>query len=492
MERDVVVAYKKDSVYIKLDCERSVAAEISDHFTFEVPNAKFHPSYKSKFWDGKIRLFNVNNQLLYYGLVGHLAKFCEARDYDFIVGGGIHPATNFSAVEAEEFVQTLNLPFKPRDYQMEAFTYAVRNRRGVLLSPTASGKSLIIYLLARFYKVRSLIIVPTISLVTQMAGDFRDYGYQDDCHLITAGESKDTDQLITISTWQSIYKMKKEWFDQFDLVIGDEAHQFKAKSLTAIMTKLTSCNFRFGLTGTLDGAQTNKLVLEGLFGPVKHVIKTKQLIDQKHLADFKIKIIVLKYDEAISKITKDYKYQDEVDFLVRNEQRNKFIRNLSLSLKGNSLILYQYVEKHGQILYDLIKEKAGDRKVFFVHGGVDGDTREEVRAITEKEQDAIIVASFGTFSTGVNIRNLHNIVFASPSKSRVRNLQSIGRGLRKGDNKTSATLIDIADDLTYKTKTNYTLKHFAERVKLYNEEKFDYKIYKVKIDEPRTQTNTLF
>jgi len=488
----VVTAYKKDSVYIKVECERSVAAEISDHFTFEVPGAKFHPSYKNKFWDGKIRLFNVNNMTLYYGLVGHLAKFCEARDYDFIVGGGIYPASNFSAVEADDFIDTLGLPFEPRDYQKSAFTYAIRNRRGVLLSPTASGKSLIIYMIQKYYNARTLVIVPTISLVTQMAGDFRDYGSKEDVHLVTAGESKDTDCRVTISTWQSIYKMTKAWFDQYDVVIGDEAHQFKAKSLTTIMTKLTNCNYRFGLTGTLDGAQTNKLVLEGLFGPVKQVVKTKELIDQKHLADFKIKMIVLKYDEAVCKQVKDYKYQDEIDFIVRNEQRNKFITNLSLSLKGNSLILYQFVEKHGEILNDMIKSKAEDRHVFFVHGGTDGETREQVRAITEKENNAIIVASFGTFSTGVNIRNLHNIVFASPSKSRVRNLQSIGRGLRKGDNKSAATLIDIADDLTYKSKSNFTLKHFAERVKLYNEEKFDYKIYKVKIHESHPQTNTLF
>lgn len=492
MEREQLIVKKKDEAFVKIECERSTAAELSDHFTFEVPGAKFMPSVRNRVWDGKIRLFNLNNRQLYYGLIAEVAKFCKARDYELVVDKSIEPAENFSAVEAEEFVRTLNLPFQPRDYQMEAFTYAVRNRRGVLLSPTASGKSLIIYLLARFYQVRTLVVVPTVSLVLQMNGDFKDYGYDDECHLITAGVDKISDKDVTISTWQSIYKMPKSWFDQFDLVIGDEAHLFKSKSLTTIMTNLDKCKYRFGLTGTLDGAQTNKLVLEGLFGPVKQVIKTKELIDQKHLADFKIKITVLKYDEAVCKQLKNASYQDEVDFLVRNEGRNKFIRNLSLSLKGNSLILFQYVEKHGQVLYNMIKEKAGDRHVFFVHGGTDGETREQVRAITEKEENAIIVASYGTFSTGVNIRNLHNIVFSSPSKSRVRNLQSIGRGLRKGDNKVAATLIDIADDLTYKSRVNFTLKHFAERVKLYNEEKFDYKIYKVKINEPRPQTNTLF
>jgi superfamily II DNA or RNA helicase len=154
---------------------------------------------------------------------------------------------------------------------------------------------------------------------------------------------------------------------------------------------------------------------------------------------------------------------------------------LVLSLEGNTLILFQFVEKHGKDLHTTIKDAAGKRHVFFVYGGTDVEIRESVRSITEKETNAIIVASYGTFSTGVNIRNLHNIVFASPSKSRIRNLQSIGRGLRKGDNKTEATLFDIADDFRVGKFVNYTLKHFIERVKIYDEEKFKYKFYNIEL-----------
>ena len=150
-----------------------------------------------------------------------------------------------------------------------------------------------------------------------------------------------------------------------------------------------------------------------------------------------------------------------------------------MSLQGNSLCLFQYVEKHGVILKQLIEEKAGDRKVFFVYGGVEANERESIRAITEKSDNAIIIASYGTFSTGINIRNLHNIVFSSPSKSRIRNLQSIGRGLRLKDNDSSATLYDIADDLTYNEKENYTLAHFRERINIYNGEDFNYEIHSV-------------
>ena len=357
-----------------------------------------------------------------------------------------------------------------------------------MLSPTASGKSLIIYLLAAYLNKKTLIVVPTISLVQQMAGDFKSYGYQGDPHMITAGVEKETDNPITISTWQSIHKMPKKWFEQFDLVIGDEAHLFKSKSLTSIMTKTVGTEYKFGFTGTLDGTVTHKLVLEGLFGAVEKVITTDELIKKGTLAEFNVKCLELQYPDEIKKLHAKDKYQDEVDFLVRNESRNRFLKNLAISLQGNTLLLYQFVEKHGKPLFLEIKNAIDssvekDRPVFFVSGEVDGDAREEIRALVEQNDNAIIVASFGTFSTGVNIKRLHNIIFSSPSKSRIRVLQSIGRGLRKGDNKESATLFDIADNLQWKSKLNFTLQHFAERIKMYNEEKFKYKIYKVALKE---------
>jgi superfamily II DNA or RNA helicase len=172
-------------------------------------------------------------------------------------------------------------------------------------------------------------------------------------------------------------------------------------------------------------------------------------------------------------------YKDEIDFLIANSKRNRFICNLAGTRKGNTLVLYTYVEKHGKILYDLIRDKYPGRKVFFVHGKVEAEEREEVRHITENETDAIIVASYGTFSTGINIRNLHNAIFASPSKSVIRVLQSLGRLLRLGENKTEATLYDISDDLRYKSYTNFTLKHYEERIKIYNNEKFTFKTHNI-------------
>lgn len=481
---DIIQIEKYDEVYIKVKCEPSIAYELRDYFKFAVPGAKFTPAFRSKVWDGFIYLYNPMTGLIYSGLLRYVEEFCNKRKYELEYLSDFS-SENFSVKEAKEFVEKLKPTMQPRDYQIDAFVHAVRERRSLLLSPTASGKSFIIYLLVRYYAKRTLIIVPTTSLVSQLASDFADYGFDSDrfVHRVFAGQDKGTTKPITITTWQSIYKLPKEFFSSFDVVIGDEAHLFKAKSLTSILTKLSGCRYRFGFTGTLDGTQTHRLVLEGLFGPVRKVITTSELIDKKHLADFKIKAIVLSYPDEVRKmISRASDYQAEMDYIVRCEARNKFIRNLTLSLEGNTLLLFQFVEKHGKVLYnDLIKE-AGDRNIFFVSGEVDGEIREDIRKIVEDETNAIIVASFGTFSTGVNIKNLHNIIFSSPSKSRVRNLQSIGRGLRKSETKSSSTLYDIADDMSWKSKKNYTLLHFMERIKTYNEEKFNYKIYKVTLD----------
>jgi len=482
-----IILHKKNEAFIQFECDRSVAQELSEYFTFFVPGYQFTPAYKQKIWDGKIRLANLRDFSIYHGLVPYIEKFCKEREYELEVGDNILTTENFSLVEAVDFARTLNLPFEPRDYQIQSFVHAIRNKRILLLSPTASGKSLIIYLITRYLQEsdfkRGLLIVSTTSLVEQMYSDFKSYGYDSEkyCHRQYSGKEKHTDKFLTITTWQSIYKNDKEYFEQFDFVLGDEAHQFKAKSLTTILSGCTNAKYRIGTTGTLDGTQTHRLVLEGLFGPVYKATTTSELIARKELADFRIKCLILKYDDSVCQSSRKWDYNQEIEYIVMNQARNKFIKNLALSLEGNTLILFQFVEKHGKDLYALIKESVKNRHVFFVFGGTDVEIRESVREITEKESDAIIVASYGTFSTGVNIRNLHNIIFASPSKSRIRNLQSIGRGLRKGDNKNIATLFDIVDDMRIGKHVNFTLKHFIERVKIYDEEKFNYKFYNIEI-----------
>lgn len=479
--------HKKNESFIQFECDKGIAQELSDYFTFFVPGYQFVPAYKSRMWDGKIRLADLRNFTIYRGLVPYIEKFCQERDYKLSIDTDINATENFSVVEAKQFIDTLNLPHEIRDYQFKAFIQAVRNKRMLLLSPTASGKSLIIYTIVRWLQEadfkKGLLIVPTTSLVEQMYSDFVSYGYDSEeyCHRQYSGKEKHTNKFLTITTWQSIYKNDKEYFEQFDFVLGDEAHQFKAKSLTTILSGCSNAKYRVGTTGTLDGTQTHRLVLEGLFGPVYKATTTSELIEKGQLASFKIKCLILKYHESLCKQARDWDYNEEKNFIVSHKARNDFIKNLTLSLEGNTLVLFQLVEKHGKELYESIKAEAKNRHVFFVFGGTDVEVRESVRSITEKEKDAIIVASYGTFSTGVNIRNLHNIIFASPSKSRIRNLQSIGRGLRIGDNKTEAVLFDIVDDFRIGKFANYSLKHFIERVKIYDEEKFKYKFYNIEL-----------
>ena len=484
---------KKNEVFLKVDTEASVARMLSDYFTFEVPGARFMPAYRNRIWDGKIRLFSPASGELYIGLLPYLTKYLQDFEEDYTISEDLQDEKTIDRKILDGFIRQLNIrsngkSIKPRDYQVSAVEYAIRKHRALLLSPTASGKSLIIYILVRYYEMllaeeqndKILILVPTTSLVEQMYSDFIDYGWLDAyMQKVYSGYDRKVEKKLVISTWQSLYKMPKSYFEQFGCVIGDEAHLFKSKSLTSILTKLHLCKYRFGLTGTLDGMQTHRLVLEGLFGSLNKVISTKELIDKKTLANFSIKALVLSYPESECKLVKDMNYQDEVDYIVRHTERNKFIIGLTKAVKGNTLVLFQFVEKHGSVLYDMMKDL--DRKVFYVHGGTDTQTREDIRAITEKENDAIIVASYGTFSTGINIRNLHNIVFASPSKSRIRVLQSIGRGLRVGDSKDTATLFDISDDFTHKSRRNFTLTHFMERINIYNEEQFDYEIKRIKM-----------
>ena len=478
-----IIIQKKNEIYLKVETEPHIHQELSEYFTFEVPGAKFMPQYRSKYWDGKIRLYSNHNGEIYVGLLDKLvswAKKCEYtvefKDNKFY-GSPFEENEMISVEGVSDYMKSISR-HEPRDYQVNAVYDALRYNRKLLISPTASGKSLMIYSIVRYFVEKEnniLLIVPTTSLVEQMYKDFEDYGWnvEEYCHKIYSGKEKSTNKNVIITTWQSIYNLPRSFFDNFDVVIGDEAHQFKSKSLVGIMTKLDNTKYRFGFTGTLDGSQTHKWVLEGLFGPSYKVTQTQELIEKGYLSKLQIKVLLLKHNEH-----QFDEYEEEIQYLITHDKRNNFIKNLSLDLKGNTLILYSRVETHGQPLYEMINSSAAkDRKIFFVYGGVDAEEREKVREITEKENDSIIVASYGTFSTGINIKNLHNIVFASPSKSRVRNLQSIGRVLRKGENKSKAVLYDIADDITYKSKKNYTLNHLIERIKIYSEEKFNYEIF---------------
>lgn len=492
----VINVEKVNEVYIRVySDDMGIESEIADFFTYDFPGAKFTPKYKARLWDGKVRLYDQLRKTLYVGLYDYVVKFAETRNYTINLVNEVSFPIDIEMSEVDQFARSLNLygrgkPIEIYDYQIDAVYTGLTSRRTVLLSPTGSGKSLIIYTMCRWHLEHNrkiIIVVPTTALVEQMYSDFEDYSSENEwsvkehCQKLYSGFPKQITHNILFTTWQSAYLMPKPWFNQFDCIIGDEAHQFKAKSLTTIMEKLPTVSYRVGTTGSLDDKKVNRLVLEGIFGKIHRVTTTKKLQAEGRLAPLKITALLLKYPDEVRKECSKMDYQTEIDFIIKDEKRNKFIRNLALGCTGNTLLLFQFVEKHGSVLYDLIKEKSGDRPVYFIHGNTDVADREAIRKILSDQTDAIVVASFGTTSTGINIPSIENIIFASPSKSIIRNLQSIGRGLRLNTGKTHCNLYDLTDDLHWKSWKNHTLKHGAERYKLYSTEEFPIKLVEINL-----------
>jgi len=488
----MIVIAKLNETFLQISCEKHIAYELNEYFSFKIPNAQFHPKVKARMWDGKIRLFNIQTGQLYFGLLPYLKEWTKKHSYqvqtDII---DAKPLTGLDIESIKEFFDSLNLYCKnvkitPRDYQIASFMECVKNDRVLLLSPTSSGKSLVIYSLIRWYQKfldndKMLIVVPTTNLVSQMYGDFGDYSSHDKnwnvekyCHKIYSGKAKNSKEQIYISTWQSLYKLPKEYFEQFSLIVGDEAHLATANSLKGILEKSTFCRYRFGTTGTLKDSKCNKLMLEGLFGKTYTAVTSKQLMDDKHISKLNIQCLQLEYPEEERETMKKATYQEEINFIVTHKKRNNFICNLALEQNGNTLILFNYVEKHGKVLEKMLMDKDSNRQIFFIAGETDVEQREAIRKATEEEKNAIIVASSGVLSTGVNIKNLQYLIFAHPYKAKIRNLQSIGRVLRLDDKNNKAVLYDIIDDLHWKKYENYGLKHWKERLNIYLKEKFDY------------------
>lgn len=513
-KQDMVNVLFFNETYCKIECDYYIADEISERFTFEVPGSRFTPLYKKKLWDGKIRLYKQRDSILYSGLIWELEKFCQERDYHINIDERYKQPLNG---DISDFLNGLDIysnhtKITLRNAQIEAIRHALDNPRSILVSPTASGKSAIIYSITQYLTkhlgLSGLIVVPRVALVNQMFSDFADYSdiSEDEMekfiHTISSGKEKNSDKQITISTWQSLIKLDKSYFEKYDFIIVDECHEAKANSLIHITESCTNARYRIGTTGTLDGKNTNKNVLIGLFGPVKTVTTYQEMIERNEIPDVEIKCVILehseykdwykKYTSDLKKVGKEpakkgtQKYKEELNYLISSKNRNLFLRNLALSQEKNTILLVDMVDNHAEVLYDMIKnyKGIGDRKVYLLVGKVNAIKREQYRKEIEKQNNAIIIGTYGVLSTGINIKNIHSIIFASPSsKGRVRNLQSLGRGLRKLDGKEKAVLYDISDDLRLRknSKSNYTLSHLQERVSIYSAEKLKYKFINITI-----------
>lgn len=483
MATKIDISIKKlNNVYAQIECDQGIANELAEHFTYYVDGYQFSPKYKFGNWDGRIREFNRRNNTIRAGLWREVAQFAKENDYSVEVDRAFG-FTEFSIAEAKEFIETLGIPKKytPREYQVKAFVDAIRCNRGIFISPTASGKSLIQYLIARYYDMKTLILVPTIALVKQMQGDFYDYGYREPMHGIMAGVSHQSKCAIWVSTWQSVFKNDRNFFSQFPVIFADECHLAAAQSICGIMDRSFETPYRFGFTGTLSGSKTSAMCLTGLFGKIHQVTTTAKLMESGDVASLKIKALVLNYPEERRKEVKKMTYQNEILFLINDASRNKFLRNLIGSLEGNTLVFFNRIE-HGKIVHDLVKNHYPKKNVYWVSGSTDVEQREYVRKIIEEQDDCIIFGS-NVMTTGSNTKSIHNIVFISPGKSKIKVLQSVGRALRKSSKKDAAVLYDIADNLSVPSRKNYTLNHFLERMSIYKEEEFPLKLYNIDLQE---------
>lgn len=496
-KHDIYIEKLNESTLRVYSNDFGIEAELADYFSFYAPGYKFAPTYRAKVWDGKVRLYDQYKKTLPYGLLEYVNLYAETNNYNVSVQPNIIPEEHITLEEVKEFASSLNIHSKGkkielRDYQLDAVHRALNKKRLLALSPTSSGKSAIIYVYMRWhlrYDRKIVLMVPTTSLVSQMYSDFKDYSSEDDwdvedyCHQLYAGKEKDFEKPVLITTWQSVHSLakkrgaeSKEFYEHWDVYIGDEAHRFASNSLQQISNRLTNCSYRLGTTGTIQDEKVSKLNLEGSFGPVYKVITTRELMDNNQVVELKIVCLMLDYTKETKKNFSGIEYQEEIDYLVTLEERNKFISKLAKVTKGNTLVLFRYVEKQGKPLYEMIKNMCPEKTVHYISGEVKVDEREDIRKGVEEETNSIIVASYATLSTGVNIPSIENVIFASPVKSKITNLQSIGRGLRLRDGKNKCTLYDISDNLSYKSRINHTLKHFKLRVEQYSNEQFNFEL----------------
>lgn len=489
-----ILVRKINEVYLHIQTsDPAIHYELSDYFSFYVDGYRFNPRYKAGIWDGRIKIYKLNNRQLPVGLLSKLIEF--AADHEYSIECENIPGDNDVDLNSiKEFIDNLNLPFEPRDYQVKALVRAARKGRMTLLSPTSSGKSLILYLIYRWMNVKTLLLVPSKGLVNQMESDFIEYGLEEEVHIMSSAE-RFTDANLTISTWQNLQSRFtdgkngkpdiQEILAEYEMILVDECHQAASKELAYILENAKNIKYRMGFTGTLQNSKTNPTVIQGLLGPIYQDITTKELMDRGDVADLTIKALILNYPSEERKIVSGLKYQDEIDYICANQYRNKFIRNLAKSLDGNVMIMFDYIEKHGRVLESDFRSNITDRNIYWISGSTDAEDREEIRGIVEKETNCILFVSKRAGGTGMSIKNINYIIFVSPGKAKIQTLQNIGRGLRKSHTKLKVTLFDIADNFKHKKKENHTIKHFLERVKIYDSEQFKVKVYNIEVGQKK-------
>jgi superfamily II DNA or RNA helicase len=495
-----LILYKQNEAKISVQCNATITKELRNYFSVKADNYRFHPLYKQGIWSGDLYFFDARDNTIGIGLKNELYKFAKLGKYT--IESKFTNASKLEESEFRKFIDTLNLPteingnpFELRDYQFQAAFDACKHKILNIKSVTSSGKSLIIYIILRYFeslKMKSILITPSVSLVHQMFSDFESYGWEyvaDKCHMIYAGQKKVFSCPVIISTYQSLYK-DTSLFQHFDALLIDEVHgnSSEAKSLKKIAFGCVNASYRIGFSGTFPNEKTGDwLSIVGSTGPIVEYSTYKKLQEDGHIANLKIFSVILQYNkkvklEAYEQCLKDY--QEETDFVNNQESRMMFIAKMAQNVKKNTLILFTKKDKHGYPLHKMISDQVKDKRIIYIDGDTDAKEREKLRHEIEKEDNCIVLATYGVFSQGISIRNIHTLIFASGYRSKIKVIQSIGRALRKMKDKDSATLMDLVDDLSFIDRKknikfiNYAMKHHKERTQIYADENFDVKTIK--------------
>jgi len=503
----VIIVNKKDEAFFQLKCKYDCALELKEFFSCHKKGFQFHPKYKYGSWNGKISFFNIEECTLPIGLYPQLNEFSKKFGYKLQLNFDTSSMRNeISQEDLQELYNNIfNENFMPREHQHISIKKCIEFKRGIIEAVTSSGKSNMLYALTRFILATNpdkkvLIIVPSISLVNQMASDFEEYGFTEAKEYINklygTSKSYDKDRPILISTWQSIYKRPISFFKDFVGVLCDEVHIASTKSnmsgiggIHKVLSKCINAEYRLGFTGTLPEDKSDLWTIYGYLGPKLHKVGYKELMDKGILSKIKIANVIIKYPEQFCKMNKKRPYPEEVKEINNYEDRNKVFKFIldKIDKKENIIILCTYID-HLIKIVKYIKENYKDRKIYQIYGKTDVDDREEIRKSIDNEEGVILVATFKTMGTGINIKRIHHVIFGSSTSSKINVLQSLGRGLRIHNTKKKLIVWDLIDNLTIKNKNgtitkNYVFKHFEERIKFYKEAEFSTVTTKIEIDK---------
>lgn len=457
---------RNDPFRVTVDTEnREYVKDIKEYLTHYVEGWKFMPAYRAGSWDGKMSLFNMGTLSFPYGLFMDVYRYSrkEWKDLRYIIDPNL--TEHFTGIEV---TPTWDLLHKPYDYQEESIMAALNVSKGIVRIATSGGKSLVISyiiktLLEHKLAQKNLIIVPTVGLVTQFHSDMIEYGIPEKIVGRVSANWKEFDKPIVVSTWQSL-KNNMCYMDLFDAVFVDEVHGVRGRILSEIVMTAKNARWRLGFTGTMPESTLEQLQVKSYLGPILKDFSSMELAKRGYVSKCNIKMIHLEYENQPRG-----EYDEVKDQVFNNPYRMEVIRKIINDADGSVLLLVGKVEKEGEILCNFLEKcpEMSGKEIMFLSGRDDADEREKWRKYMENSKTTVLIATYGIFSTGVNIKSLRHLILASPFKSKIRVLQSIGRALRlHADKVFGAVVWDLCDDVKFLDK------HTNIRVKHYNHEKF--------------------